>query len=209
MTKAGAGGPPPNTRNQQSKERMFDVDNTSVSNAQHPDTFRVVTDPITDPISCITVSDKFLVIGRRNGGVQRYVLPHLSPENVYNLKCEPHRISLNCTSTRLAVIDSTGTFTMYDLEVRLTEEDKEGKSAVGDIFGSKLSVEKRDVWDMLWAADNDELIAVMEKTKMLVFRGEAVEDPVVSLGYLASFRDLEVRDRTLIEWRSARQRQQR
>ena len=98
---------------------------------------------------------------------------------------------------------------MYDLEVRLTEEDKEGKSAVGDIFGSKLSVEKRDVWDMLWAADNDELIAVMEKTKMLVFRGEAVEDPVVSLGYLASFRDLEVRDRTLIEWRSARQRQQR
>ena len=46
----------------------------------------------------------------------------------------------------------------------------------------------RDVWDMKWAEDNDEMLCVMEKTKMVILVGETADDPVVSSGYLARFR---------------------
>ena len=38
-----------------------------------------------------------------------------------------------------------------------------------------------------WCQDNDEMLCMMEKTKMVVFRGEVAEDPVVSSGYLARY----------------------
>ena len=31
--------------------------------------------------------------------------------------------------------------------------------------------ERKDVWDMKWAEDNPELLAMMEKTRMYVFKG--------------------------------------
>ena len=43
---------------------------------------------------------------------------------------------------------------------------------------------------MKWSDDNPELFAVMEKTRMYVFRGTEPEEPVVSNGYLCSFNDL-------------------
>ena len=52
--------------------------------------------------------------------------------------------------------------------------------------------ERRDVWDLCWAADNPELFALMEKTRMYIFRNLEPEEPVVCSAYLCSFKDLEI-----------------
>lgn len=56
------------------------------------------------------------------------------------------------------------------------------------IMGSILKFERKDVWDMCWAQDNPELFAMMEKTRMYVFRNMDPEEPIASSGYLCSFQ---------------------
>ncbi len=46
----------------------------------------------------------------------------------------------------------------------------------------------RDVWDMRWAEDNDNMLCFMEKTKMTILNGEVADEPVASSGYLARFK---------------------
>lgn len=48
-----------------SKERMFDIESIHVASAQPPETFRIQSESINDPITCCAISDKFLVIGRK------------------------------------------------------------------------------------------------------------------------------------------------
>lgn len=50
----------------------------------------------------------------------------------------------------------------------------------------------QDVWDMCWATDNPELLAVMEKGRLVVLRGSDAEEPVISSAWLAGFSDLQV-----------------
>lgn len=50
----------------------------------------------------------------------------------------------------------------------------------------------QDVWDLCWASDNPDLLAVMEKGKLVVLRGTDAEEPVVSSAWLAGFSDLQV-----------------
>ena len=204
----------------QAKLRMFDITNTSFSTAQSPETFQISTEAIADPICCITISDKYMMVGRKSGTLTRFNLPHLTPENTYTLRDrEPHRIDFNCTSTKLSLIDSNGVFTILDLEARVSETsnsaggvsasastDEKGtdsaaatgpsaaaKMVLGPYYGKRLNVERKDVWDMKWSEDDPDMLVIMEKTKMVVFHGEVAEDPVVSSGYLARFQDLEIR----------------
>lgn len=178
------------------KERMIDVDSVHGAQAQAPETYRIITDPSNDPISCICSSERHLMVARRSGTVTRLLLPHLSAENVYVVRGEPFRMELSCLSSKLAVIDAAGVMQVIDLEARVSppeDGEDEDPGALGSPFGRKIGSDKRDVWDVKWAEDNDELLCVMEKTKMTVMRGEIAEDPVISSGYLARFRDLEVR----------------
>ncbi len=46
---------------------------------------------------------------------------------------------------------------------------------------------------MKWADDNPELFAMMEKTRMYIFRGLDPEEPVTSSANLCSFHDLEIK----------------
>ena len=48
--------------------------------------------------------------------------------------------------------------------------------------------ERRDVWDLCWAMDNPELFALMEKTRMYIFRNLEPEEPVVCSAYLCHFK---------------------
>lgn len=50
----------------------------------------------------------------------------------------------------------------------------------------------QDVWDVCWASDNSDLLAVMEKGRMVVLRGTEAEEPVNSSAWLAGFCDLKV-----------------
>jgi WD repeat-containing protein 35 len=46
---------------------------------------------------------------------------------------------------------------------------------------------------MRWSSDNPELFAMMEKTRMYIFRGLDPEEPVQSSAYLCEFQDLEIK----------------
>lgn len=45
---------------------------------------------------------------------------------------------------------------------------------------------------MMWAKDNPELLAMMEKSRMYVFRGTSPEEPVQSSCYLCKFQNLSI-----------------
>ena len=198
------------------KERIFDIDNTDFATAQAPDTFKLQTDVITNYITCATIDDKFLVVGRRHGTITRYSLPHLSPESTYEVGSEPYRIEVNCSSSRLAVVDIVGNLSVLDLDARVPSpsEGREGEEkekdnqvekalslgsglglglGLGYGLGKRTSIERKDVWDLKWAEDEEEMLCIMEKSKLVVFRGEAAEEPVVASGYIARFKDLEIR----------------
>eukprot|EP00798_Chlamydomonas_sp_ICE-L_P009063 gene9063-16189_t len=81
-----------------------------------------------------------------------------------------------------SVIDINGVLSFYDLTAK----------GAGGVQGEHLTFERKDAWDMLWADDNPELFAMMEKTRMYIFRGLDPEEPVTSSSYLCSFHDLEI-----------------
>ena len=64
-------------------------------------------------------------------------------------------MALNCTSTHLAVIDINGVLLFY--RNSLTSESLNATPRPGE----RLSFERKDVWDMRWASDNEELFAMM------------------------------------------------
>ncbi|XP_065296308.2 WD repeat-containing protein 35 isoform X2 [Dermacentor albipictus] len=134
----------------------------------------------TDPICCLAASEKMFIVGRESGTFQRYSMPQLMLVQKYAISCRPNKIALNCTSSRMSVIDITGCLLLYDLEARSSE-------------GEQLTFERRDVWDVKWAKDNSELFVLMEKTRMYVFRNLDPEEPVMSSGYICSFSNLEIR----------------
>lgn len=129
---------------------------------------------------------------RESGTIHRYSLPNVSLVQKHSLSNRAYYLSLNCNSrlaltvlqneircplitvddhiifcSRLAIIDIAGVLTLLDLEVH---------SAAGDIAGNQAGTgdpsrfERKDVWDMKWANDNPDLFAMMEKTRMYVFR---------------------------------------
>jgi len=69
--------------------------------------------------------------------------------------------------SRLAIIDISGVLTLLNLEVRSIVDDGTGDQAAA---GDPSKFERKDVWDMKWANDNPDLFAMMEKTRMYVFR---------------------------------------
>jgi WD repeat-containing protein 35 len=76
------------------------------------------------------------------------------------------------------VIDVNGVLTFMELE----------PSSVEGMTDMLKAFERRDIWDVKWASDNAELFAVMEKTRMYVFRNLDPEEPILSSGYICSFK---------------------
>lgn len=50
----------------------------------------------------------------------------------------------------------------------------------------------QDVWDLCWASDNPELLAVMEKGRLVMLKGGEGEEPITCSAWLAAFSDLQV-----------------
>ena len=176
-------------RKKEGRERTFhisDVPQPEGVPLTHP------TGDTDDTITCICANEECLLVGRESGTVQRYSLPHLALEAKYVLKCRPQLLAVNCNSTRFSVVDINGILTFFEM-------DSAGGPSSTESNGRYLNVERKDVWDMLWSDDNPELFAMMEKTRMYIFRGEEPEEPVSSSGYLCKFSDLEVRAALLDE----------
>ncbi|PNJ11544.1 WDR35 isoform 5 [Pongo abelii] len=102
-------------------------------------------------------------------------------------------IGIALGASRLAIIDISGVLTFFDLDARVT--DSTGQPVVGEL----LKLERRDVWDMKWAKDNPDLFAMMEKTRMYVFRNLDPEEPIQTSGYICNFEDLEIKSVLLDE----------
>lgn len=62
-----------------------------------------------------------------------------------------------------------------------------------DTLGKLLEFEQKDVWDMRWADDIPDMMAVMEKGRLQVLRNFQPEAPIATDLYLISFGNLEVR----------------
>ncbi|EDO46375.1 predicted protein [Nematostella vectensis] len=157
------------SRRKDVRERMFHIDDVPSGAGEGIKDVRKALAPTQDPICCACASEKMLIVGRESGTVHRYSLPKLALDMKHVLNCRPHQLSLNCSSSRLAIIDISGVLTFFDL------------------------FERKDVWDMKWADDNSELFAMMEKTRMYIFRNLDPEEPILSSGYICQFNDLEVK----------------
>ncbi|XP_026686555.1 WD repeat-containing protein 35-like [Diaphorina citri] len=87
----------------QKKERFYHVDDTpaGVKHDTAYDIHHQKDRPTQDAICCITCSDRFLVIGRESGTLQRYTLPDVTlvQRNSTLLSCRPSTLALNCDST--------------------------------------------------------------------------------------------------------------
>ena len=70
-------------------------------------------------------------------------------------------------------------------------EEKEEKKDDEDVQ-PVMKLERKDCWDVLWADDDADSFAAMEKTRLCVYKNLEPEEPVVCSGYLASFKDLQV-----------------
>ncbi|CAG9759523.1 unnamed protein product [Ceutorhynchus assimilis] len=136
-----------------------------------------------DPICCLASSDSCLIIGRESGLIHYYVLPHVVLTYRYKIATRLHKLAINSNSTRLSIIDVSGVMTVLDIS------NGSGRSSPAK-EANKL--ERKDVWAMCWASDNPQLLAIMEKTRMYIFKGMYPEEPVACSGYICSFNDLEV-----------------
>eukprot|EP00753_Platysulcus_tardus_P015766 PLAT5272.2.p1 GENE.PLAT5272.2~~PLAT5272.2.p1 ORF type:complete len:1194 (+),score=710.47 PLAT5272.2:43-3624(+) len=144
-----------------------------------------------DPICCLAASERVLVVGRESGTVQRYTLPHISLETVYYLPCRPQYLALNCDCTRMSIIDINSFLSFLNMRAGEGAGSVTGRSRGG--AGGELPYERKDVWSMMWAEDNPELFALMEKTRMYIYRDMEPEEPVLSSGYLCAYRDLQIK----------------
>eukprot|EP00756_Hemistasia_phaeocysticola_P065639 Hpha_TRINITY_DN8695_c0_g1::TRINITY_DN8695_c0_g1_i1::g.168905::m.168905/K19674/WDR35, IFT121; WD repeat-containing protein 35 len=173
-------------RRKETKERTFNVEDPSAGEEQGRSVFKRGTGSTNDQICAAAVSDQFVLIGRESGTVQMYALPQIRLVNKFTMSCRPQTMAINCTSTRLSVIDIHGVLGFYVMPPResWSMTPSEGKS---------LAFERKDVWDMCWAVDNEELFAMMEKTRMYIFRGLDPEEPIVSSANICEFSDLKIK----------------
>ncbi|KAF7710784.1 WD repeat-containing protein 35 isoform X2 [Silurus meridionalis] len=177
------------------RERVYHIDDTPSGTADGALDFAKAFTATRDPICCIAASDRTLIVGRESGILQKYLLPNVSLMQKFSLSCRAYQLSLNCNSSRLAIIDMTGVLTFLDIDPRgSSEEVEEGASA-----GDPSKFERKDVWDMKWANDNPDLFAMMEKTRMYVFRNLDPEEPIQTSGFICNFEDLEIKSVLLDE----------
>ncbi|NWT50042.1 WDR35 protein, partial [Erythrocercus mccallii] len=175
------------------RERLYHIDDTSSGSGDGHLDYSRAFEGTRDPICAITASDKILLVGRESGTIQRYSLPSVAVVQSYTLDCRAYQLSLNCNSSRLAIIDLSGVLTFLDMGTRAA--DSTGQQEAGE----QLKLERKDVWDMKWAKDNPDLFAMMEKTRMYVFRNLDPEEPIQTSGYICNFEDLEIKSVLLDE----------
>eukprot|EP00965_Chrysotila_dentata_P061632 2041159-Pleurochrysis_carterae.AAC.2 len=183
-------------RRKDGRERCFHIDDKPTAAANDSIISLRARPASSDPAIAMTASTTCLIIARDSGKLVRYSLPHISVEREYTLSCRAQTMFLNCDSTKLGVIDANGVLSLYDLTVPDGTPAEIASPPTGD--GSPpAKFERKEVWDMKWAADDPNLFAIMEKTRMYIFDELVPEEPIVSSAYLCSFSQLQVRTLSL------------
>uniref|UniRef100_A0A5S6QXS6 WD_REPEATS_REGION domain-containing protein n=1 Tax=Trichuris muris TaxID=70415 RepID=A0A5S6QXS6_TRIMR len=114
-----------------------------------------------DPICCIHASDDLLLIARKSGQLYQYKFPALRLNKTSRLISRPTKMALNCSNTKMAYIDSSHVLRLFAMD------------------GSEIGgFERRDVWDFKWSTIDQDLLAVSEKNKLVIFKGSDAQEPV-------------------------------
>lgn len=138
-----------------------------------------------DLICAVCLSADYAFVGRESGLVHIYKLDPLQLVGKMMLASRAQSLTVNCNSTTLGVVDLSGVLTLVSL---IPEQ-----FSVISRPAQTLQFERKDVWNMMWASDNPEMFAVMEKTRMYIFRGLEPEEPVQSSAHICKFKSLRVR----------------
>ncbi|XP_075168241.1 intraflagellar transport protein Oseg4 [Haematobia irritans] len=167
------------------KEKRFHIDDTptGVDLAKDLQTSKTSNDHSVnneDSICSLTLSEKTLLVARESGIINEYSVPNVALRNRHKVGVKMVKMAINSNSTRAALIDYNGVMTLLDLN-----DDRETQLNFS-------RVERKDVWAICWARDNPLLLALMEKTRMYIFRGNDPEEPIACSGYICAFEDLEI-----------------
>ena len=133
-------------------------------------------------IKCMKSSDKNLCIGLEKGEIVIYSLPKVM--HIQSIQMDsrvPAFVALDCDSSKVAVIDTTSTLMIYDLE------ENSGPANHVEKF------KRRDVWSFMWSADEANTFAFTERNKLLLFQEMEAEETVHATGYMCSFTGFEVK----------------
>ncbi|CAI8056784.1 WD repeat-containing protein 35 [Geodia barretti] len=117
--------------------------------------------------------------------MQYYSLPGVSLDGSVLHGSKPEHLAFNCTSTKFSVVDNMGFLNLYELDVH--------SGAEAAVVATQLELQRKDVWHLVWAEDNPDLFAVMEKTRMYIFRGVEPEEPIQSSAHICRFTEMTVK----------------
>lgn len=148
-----------------------------------------------NPVASISMTNKCMVVAHEGGEVRIFSLPGLTLRHTLQapaaLSSAGIRLArLNCDSSLVGLVDSTGAMSMLSVD---GIEQGEAKGAdPSTSLNWWESLEQRDVWDMMWSEEDPQQFAVMEKMRLHVFDGPVSGEPTPCSGYLAQLKDLEV-----------------
>lgn len=107
-------------------EKAFHIDDASAGGSG-----LLQNDLTEDSICCITASPSCLVIGRASGTLLKYSLPGVRLDAQFTFALRPHRIELNCDSSKLAIVDLSGALRILDFEAKSVDAaNKRGRGRV-------------------------------------------------------------------------------
>ena len=75
---------------------------------------------------------------------------------------------MNCDSTRFSIIDINGVLSFYDMQADSTSTAQPGIGGMKQGQGEHLAAETKEVWSIIWSADNPKLCAIMEKNRLFI-----------------------------------------
>ena len=102
-----------------------------------------------------------------SGTVNKYTLPYIQLDAKLQLRCRPQQLHMNCDGTRFSIIDINGVLSFYDMESK-DGETRQGLTGSKQDVGEHLQNERKEVWSVIWSADNPKLCALMEKNRLFI-----------------------------------------
>lgn len=168
----------------ESHERVIHIDDIVRRETEPTMHFRSAL--TNDLICAVCMNEEYLYIGRESGLLHIYSLNTLQLRGKLTLPSRPQSLALNCDGTSLIVVDLGGLMNLFPI-------DKEKFSLVPRPAEALQNMERKDVWGVCWASDDPETFAIMEKTRMHLFRKLEQEEPVQSNANLCKFKSLKVR----------------
>ncbi|PWU89489.1 putative intraflagellar transport protein 122B [Trypanosoma cruzi] len=168
----------------ETRDRIVHVDD--IVRPDSPSSLVTHTAVTNDLICSLCLSEEFLFVARESGLLQLYRFAPLHLVGKMVLPSRVQSMAANSNSTRLSVVDVSGIMTVFHI-------DPMKLSLVPQKIAPEPNFEHKDVWNVRWSKDDPELFAVLEKSRMYIFRGTEAEEPVQSRACICKFKSLKVR----------------